>query len=224
MASPSAKTASTSAQAYWNSCRLKAWKKPQRKIHRQKRKAICRKKRSPTNSVQSPGQKNKPQTKIEGSKMTTSIKPGKKPIQKAEGENTILLLIRQGGSKFLAKLRQRSIRSNNSWYRVLSLDKRRFIDAVIQTVNKIRSSLLIKILTGFVEKLLQAMGGIRGLTGTLVYQMQNFGYPLVQKISTIAANWGNKLAAAWSNDEGFIRYLSVIDMNNLPIFRVIKKQ
>ena len=80
--------------------------------------------------------------------------------------------------------------------------------------------LLLKILTGFVEKLFRAIGGIRGLMGNFAYEMQNFGHPLAQRISVIAAKWGNNVAAAWSNDEGFIRYLTVIDMNNLPIFRI----
>ena len=157
--------------------------------------------------------------------MTISSKldkmPSKNNLIKSEVDaKDISIMIRHGGRKFLSKLKQKSIRSNNSWYRVLSMDKRRFIDAVIQTVDKIRSSLLLKILTGFVEKLFRAIGGIRGLIGNFAFEMQNFGYPLAQRISVIAAKWGNNLAANWSNDEGFIRYLTVIDMNNLPIFRI----
>jgi hypothetical protein len=133
------------------------------------------------------------------------------------------MMIRHGGRKFLSKLKQKSIRSNNSWYRTLSLDKRRFIEAVIQTVDKIRSSLLLKILTEFVEKLLRAIGGLRGLIGNLAYEMQNLGHPLAQRISVIATKWGNNLAANWSNDEGFIKYLTVISMNELPIFKVNNK-
>ncbi len=132
----------------------------------------------------------------------------------------ISMMIRHGGRKFLSRLKQRSIRSNNSWYRVLSVDKRRFIDAVILTVDRIRSSLLLKVLSGFVEKLFRAMGGLRGLMGNFAFEMQSFGCPLAQRVSVIAAKWGNNLAAAWSNDEGFIRYLTVIDMNNLSIFRI----
>jgi hypothetical protein len=135
----------------------------------------------------------------------------------------ISVMISHGGRKFLSKLKQKSIRSNNSWYRVLSVDKRRFIEAVIQTVDKIRSALLLKILTGFAEKLFRAIGGIRGLIGDLGFEMQNFGYPSAQKVSIIAAKWGNNLAANWSNDRGFIRYLAVIDMNNLSIFKVSNK-
>ena len=125
-------------------------------------------------------------------------------------------MLLDGGTLFLSKLKQKSLRTNNSWYRVLNLEKRRFVDAVIQTVNKIRSTLLLKILTAVVEKLLRAIGGIRGLIGNLAYGMQNIGQPLAQKISVIAKKWGNNTAAKWANDTGFIRYLTVIGMNNPP--------
>lgn len=162
--------------------------------------------------------------------MPISSTPAKMPgKQKIDLTKTVLVtkdissMIRDGGRKFLIEVKQKSIRSNNSWYRILTLEKRLFIDAVIQTVNKIRSSLLLKILTELVKKLLVAIGGFRGLIGTLAYEMESFGHPLAQKISVIATKLGNILAAEWANDEGFIRYLTVTDMNNLPIFKVSNK-
>lgn len=152
--------------------------------------------------------------------------PSKEKIELTKTEVDIQIIsgmIRNSGRKFLSKLKQKSIRSHNAWYRVLSLDKRRFIEAVIQTVEKIRSALLLKLLTALAEKLLHAIGGIRGLIGNLAYEMQNFGHPLAQRISIIATKWGNNFAAKWANDEGFIRYLTVTNMNNLPIFRVSNK-
>jgi hypothetical protein len=140
-----------------------------------------------------------------------------------EVTGNITSMIRKGGRKFLLTLKQKAIRINNSWYRALTIDKRRFIDAVIQTVDKVQSSLLLKILTSFAEKLLQSIGGIRGLIGNLYYSMQSFGQPLAQRISVIAKGWGNTLASNWAHNEGFIRYLTVIDMNDLPIFKVSNK-
>ena len=132
-------------------------------------------------------------------------------------------MIRNGGRSFLSALKRKSIRSNNSWYRVLGLDKRRLIDAVIQTVDKVQSSLLLKILTPLAGKLLQAIGGVRGLMGPLYFGMKSFGQPLAQKISQIAEKWGNKSAAKWANDVGFIRFLTVIDLNDLSMFRASTK-
>jgi hypothetical protein len=132
-------------------------------------------------------------------------------------------MISSGGRSFLSTLKKKALRSSNSWFRLLSLDKRRFMDAVIQTVDEIRSSLLLKILTPLVTRLLQALGGIRGLQGNLSYGMQNFGQPLAQRISVIAHEWGNIHAAKWASDPGFIRFLTVIDLNDIPIFKVSRK-
>jgi hypothetical protein len=134
--------------------------------------------------------------------------------------DTISSMLKEGGRSFLSMLKKKSIRANNSWYRLLSQDKRRFIDAVIQTVDKIRSSLLLKVLTPIIGKLLQALGGIRGLMGNLAYGLKNFGQPLAKRISTIATKWGNNLAAKWADDEGFIRFLTVIDMNDPSFFKI----
>jgi hypothetical protein len=137
----------------------------------------------------------------------------------SSAETEVTGMLRRGGRRFLCSLKQKSLRTNNSWFRVLSLEKRRFIDAVIQTVNKIKSPLLVKALTPLAETLLQAIGGMRGLMGQLAYQMQYYGCPLAKRISQYAQNWGYKAAEKWADDPGFIRYLSVIEINNLPTYR-----
>jgi hypothetical protein len=133
--------------------------------------------------------------------------------------NDIASMIKQGGRRFLVKLKQKAIRSNNSWFKTLSLEKRRFIDAVIQTVDRIQSSLLLKLMTELAEKLLSAIGGLPSLIGKIRYSMISFGYPLAQKVSSIAKNWGYMAAQKWAKDEGFIRYLTVNEVNNLPMYR-----
>ncbi|XHH08898.1 MAG: hypothetical protein ACFCUE_15245 [Candidatus Bathyarchaeia archaeon] len=135
----------------------------------------------------------------------------------------IVNMLKEGGKHFLSKLKQKSIRSNNSWFRVLSLDKRRFIDAVIQTVDRIQSALLLKLMTELSEKLLNAIGGIPALIGRIPYGMITYGAPLARRVSITAQAWGNKTAKLWVNDETFIRYLTVIDQNNLPMFRISTK-
>jgi len=133
-------------------------------------------------------------------------------------------MLKQGGRHFLLKLKQKSIRSNNTWFRVLSLDKRRFIDAVIQTVDRIQSTLLLKLMAELSEKLLNAIGGIPALIGSIPYGMITYGAPLAKRVSITAQAWGNKAAKLWVNDEAFIRYLTVIDQNNLSMFRASTKQ
>lgn len=132
-------------------------------------------------------------------------------------------MLQQNGRQFLLKLKQKSLRSHNAWFKVLSLDKRRFIDAVIQTVDRIQSSLLLKLMAELAEKLLNAIGGIPALIGSIPYGMINYGLPLAKRISALAQSWGNNLAKKWANDDGFIRYLTVLDVNNLPMFKVSNK-
>jgi hypothetical protein len=152
--------------------------------------------------------------------MKTKIEKTENAIaSKSSSENNVSGMLRQGGRRFLTSLKQKSIRAHNSWFRVLSLDKRRFIDAVIQTVNRIQSPLLVKALTPIAEKLLQAIGGVRGLIGHLAYEMQNYGLPLAKRVSQYAKDWGNRTAEKWANDPGFIRFLTVIEINNLPTYR-----
>jgi hypothetical protein len=131
--------------------------------------------------------------------------------------------LQHGGRAFLMKLKQRSVRRNNSWFRVLSLENRRFIDLVIQAVENIRSPLLLGLLKPLTEKLLSSIGGARGLMGELAFKTQDFGRPLANKISMIAAQWGNRHAARWATNDGFARYLAVIEINSLPFFQIKAK-
>lgn len=126
-------------------------------------------------------------------------------------------MILSGGRKFLCTLKQKALRRNNAWYSVLTFEKRRFIEAVIETVDKIRSSLLLKILTSITQKLLGAIGGVRTLIGEVSYGILNYGFPLAQKISKIGQSWGNNSAKNWASDKGFVKYLTIINLNNIPI-------
>jgi len=121
--------------------------------------------------------------------------------------------------KGLIKLRQKAIR-NKSWFRVLSLPQRRLIDAVIMTVDKIRSRILLEVLRPILETLLEAIGGIQALIGKVAYRMMTVGRVLAEKISKVAYAWGIENAKKWAEDEHFIKYLTIVDINNIPMFQV----
>jgi len=125
----------------------------------------------------------------------------------------------------LEKLKRISIR-NKSWFSVLSWEQRRFIEAVIMAVDKIRSLLLLRLLTPLVMRLLSAIGRGDALRGALVL-MGEAAYRMMrdaaQNIIRIAQNWGNKLAHKWLEDEGFIKYLTVMSLpqnRNQPAFTI----
>jgi len=113
----------------------------------------------------------------------------------------------------LEKLKRLSIRSR-AWFRVLNWKQRRLMDIVMKTVDRIRSPLLLRVLSPLVERLLEAIGG-DARTGALA-MMGKSAYDMMrrvaEKIVTVAQKWGNKSAEKWLT-EGFIKYLIVM---NLP--------
>lgn len=134
-------------------------------------------------------------------------------------DGNVLTLIRQGGRKALEGLKQKA-RRNGAWFKVLKWGERRYIDAVILAVERIQSPLLLRILTPLVDKLLRAIGGIRALIGEVSYRMIKVGRPLALRISMIAQAWGNLEARSWASDESFIKYLTIVSINQNPIWRM----
>jgi hypothetical protein len=114
--------------------------------------------------------------------------------------------------ELLAKLRLKAQRCK-AWFK-LKRDERRLMDLVITVVEKIHSFFLARILSPIIKKLLDAVGSARVLG--VAYLMKTEGRSLAQKLSWIAQGWGNKSAATWPRDPGFVRYLTVMDLNKLP--------
>ena len=106
----------------------------------------------------------------------------------------------------LVMLKSRALR-RNVWFRALSTLERGLINSVIQTVRRVRSPLLVKVLFTIVKKLTNALE-------TRVTRMtREIGKPLANRISLLAQAWGNISAVKWSADRRFIRFLTVISMN-----------
>lgn len=118
--------------------------------------------------------------------------------------------------KTLAKLKTKAKRLR-VWFSSLKKYERRLIDLVIVVVEKVQSSLLARVLTPIVKKLLEAMGGaqtvLKILIGEVAYKMMKDGLRLARNFCQIALDWGNKVAAKWLLDTSFIQYLSIMDLN-----------
>ncbi|MEM1586700.1 MAG: hypothetical protein QXX99_00365 [Candidatus Bathyarchaeia archaeon] len=116
-------------------------------------------------------------------------------------------------SSYLIRLRNEAMRKR-VWFRALSRLERGLVDLVIKIVDRPRSSRLIETLAKIIVKVRRAMlSPVRRL-------MEEVGRLLARKISIIALRWGYKGAAEWAEDEGFIKYLTITDMNNIPGFRL----
>ena len=115
-------------------------------------------------------------------------------------------------SSYLARLRERAKR-RNVWFGALCRGERDILDLTIRCVDQPRSPKLIDILAKIIVKIKRA------LTGPMLRLMEEVGRPLAKKLSRIAKGWGNKTADKWAEDVGFVKYLTIVDMNNIPGFR-----
>ena len=113
----------------------------------------------------------------------------------------------------LIMLRAKAFR-RRVWFKTLIRMERGLINSVIKVVDKVRSTLLAKVLTSIVKKLLTA------LESHVTRMMREVGRPLAKKISLIAQSWGNKSAKEWMSNKGFIQFLAVTMMNTPSSFRV----
>jgi hypothetical protein len=142
--------------------------------------------------------------------------------------------------KLLARLKREALRAG-VWFSSLNEWQRRLMNLVIKVVKKVRSPFLAKLLAPILRTLLIALGrrfkaslrivcrdameeeAIRGvlcLAGEAAYGMMK---NVAEKISRIAHAWGNRLARNWSEDVGFLKYLTVMSLpqnGNPPMFTI----
>ncbi len=107
-------------------------------------------------------------------------------------------------SSFLVKVRKEA-KSRKVWYRHLSKVERGILDLTIKFVGQPKSPRLIDLLAKIVVKIKAS------LASPLQKLMEKIGKPLARKLSIIAKSWGNQNAEKWAEDEGFVRYLTVMD-------------
>ena len=112
-------------------------------------------------------------------------------------------------SRYLARIRLEALR-RHVWFKALSSLERGLVDFVIRVVDRPRSLKLIEALARIIVKVKKVM------ISPLRRLMEQVGKPLARRISMIALRWGNRSAAEWARDEGFIRYLTIM---NLPELR-----
>jgi hypothetical protein len=115
-----------------------------------------------------------------------------------------VLLTRESLARLRLKARQRGV-----WFRDLKQSERKLLSLTIRVVQRVRSSILAKLVSRIVDKLCEAMDS------KIFRLMKTKGRVLAEKLSRIGQVWGNKSATSWATDQGFIQYLTV---NNLSSF------
>jgi hypothetical protein len=110
-------------------------------------------------------------------------------------------------SVFLSKMRRQALR-NGAWYKILDSAERAIINLVPKCMEKPKSKPLIDMLAKIIAKIQNAS------RSSLVDFINQVGKPMAIRISRIAQKWGNKPAQGWAEDEGFSRYLAIVNMNS----------
>mgnify|MGYP001051191104 CR=1 FL=1 len=109
-------------------------------------------------------------------------------------------------SRFLFDTKKRAMR-HGIWYKALTKVERALLDLTVQVVDRVESVVLGVELVKILVKLRNA------LKNGFTRRMEEYGVLQARKISAKAVEWGYKIAASWSSSIGFIRYLTLIDVN-----------
>jgi hypothetical protein len=108
-------------------------------------------------------------------------------------------------------MRQKALRKR-LLFNVLNRTERVILYLVPKCVEKVRSRKLIDILAKLIMKLSNA------LENPIVQHMNLVGKFMANKVSLIAQRWGHKKANEWAHDRTFMKYLTIVDINNIAGF------
>jgi hypothetical protein len=103
----------------------------------------------------------------------------------------------------LLRLKLKTVKSG-AWFRVLKSTQRALVDTTIVVVDRVRSSVLTKMLLLTVVKLVSAL---RNRVEIAIIEM---GLPNVSRVGMLAQKWGNKSAWHWRFDLSFARFVAII--------------
>ena len=105
----------------------------------------------------------------------------------------------------LAKLKLKALR-RGLWFSGLKQNERKLLDLTIRVVQRVRSFMLARLISQIVDKLCQSM------ESRVCRLMRTEGRSMAEKLSRIGQSWGNRTAKSWSKDNGFIQYLTVVNL------------
>ena len=114
----------------------------------------------------------------------------------------------------LVKLKKRAVRSG-VWFKALRRIDRVLIDLTIKVARyTVRSVALVK-------SIRVVMGKLEGLLESgLSRVIREVGFPLAQKVSSLAQKWGNTSAKSWASASSFVNFLAVMYINDPKTFKL----
>jgi hypothetical protein len=112
------------------------------------------------------------------------------------------------------KLKLKAMRAG-VWFKALRRIDRVLFDLTIRVVRyNVRSVALVKSIRA-------VMGKLEGLLESgLSRVIREVGFPLAQKVSSLAQKWGSTSANEWSSDSSFVSFLAVLSINEPKTFKL----
>ena len=112
------------------------------------------------------------------------------------------MLTRQG----LVKTRIKALRQR-VWFKALSRVERSILDLTIHCVEKVRSRILVRIVSNILAKILKT------LKPSFLESTMRIGRRIADDVCGIAEKWGNMQASRWKLDSDFAHFLGVVAVN-----------
>jgi len=110
-------------------------------------------------------------------------------------------------SKFLFEVRRKALRGR-VWFKALDNVERGILSLAARVVDEVRSVVLGVELVKILKKLRDA------LKSGFVRRMEDYGIKRARKLAAQAVEWGYHSARAWASDFGFVRYVTLLDVNS----------
>ena len=114
---------------------------------------------------------------------------------------------------FLYGVKQKALR-RGVWFRALDSVERGILSLAARVVDRVESVVLGVELVKIIKKIRDAV------KSGFVRRMEEFGYRRAEEIFGVAVEWGHRAASNWASDIGFVRYLTLLDMNQSTGFGV----
>jgi hypothetical protein len=108
--------------------------------------------------------------------------------------------------RFLADVKRKALR-RGVWFSALDRVERGILTLTSRLVDKVRSTELCVELVKILAKIKDAM------KSGFVRRMEEYGVGQAKKLAAQAVAWGYSSARAWASGFGFVRYLTLIDVN-----------
>jgi len=116
-------------------------------------------------------------------------------------------------SGFLVEVRRKALR-RGVWYRALDRVERGILSLTVRVTDRVESAVL-----GI--ELVKILGKLRdALKSGFVRRMEEYGFRRAREVAGQAVEWGYGAASVWASDWGFVRYLTLMDVNRPTGFGV----